>query len=160
MSETFKVIETQEQLDAIIKDRVARAESKAAEKYADYDELKASNEEKDKQIADLSDQIKAQAEKATGSDDKIKELESKVHEYETASVKTRVAHEVGLPYELASKLSGDDEDAIRADAKAMVKFVSKPAAAPLGSSEPDNQNVDPEKAAYKKMLNELNSKGE
>ena len=37
----FKVIETQEQLDAVIKDRITRAEAKAAEKYADYDDLKA-----------------------------------------------------------------------------------------------------------------------
>lgn len=152
----FKVIESQEQLDAIIKDRIARAEKNAAEKYADYDDLKAQLTDKDKQIADLGEQLKVQSEKVTSSDDAIKELQSKVHEYETASVKTRVAHEEGLPYELASKLSGADEDAIRADAKQMAKFISKPPAAPLGSSEPNQSESDPTKAAYRQMLNNIN----
>ena len=38
---TFKTIETQEELDAIIKDRIERVK----EKYADYDQLKSRNEE-------------------------------------------------------------------------------------------------------------------
>lgn len=151
----FKPIETQEQLDAIIQERIARAEKKAAEKYADYDELKTSLTDKDKQIADLSEQLKAQGEKVTGSDEKVKELEAKVHEYETASVKTRVAHEEGLPYELASKLSGNDEDAIRQDAKAMAKFIQKPAQAPIGSNEPTSASDDPVAAAFKSMSQEI-----
>lgn len=154
----FTPIETQEQFDAMVKDRIARAESKAAEKYADYDELKTSVADKDKQIADLSTQLKEQSEKVTGSSDKIKELENKVHDYETASVKTRVAHEEGLPYELASRLAGEDEDAIRKDAKALAKFAAKPAAAPIGSNEPNDVNTDPTKAAYKSMISQL--KGE
>lgn len=158
MSE-FQVIETQEQLDAIIKDRIARAESKAAEKYADYNDLKASITDKDKQIADLSEQLKAQGEKVTGSDEKVKELEAKVRDYETASVKTRVAHEEGLPYELANKLTGDDEDAIRKDAKAMAKFIQKPAAAPIGSGEPSDDGDDSLTAAFKSMSREI-GKGE
>lgn len=157
----FKPIESQEQLDAIIKDRIARAEKNAAEKYADYDDLKAQLTDKDKQIADLGEQLKVQSEKVTSSDDVVKELQSKVHEYETASVKTRVAHEEGLPYELASKLSGDDEDAIRKDAKALVKFIQKPTPAPIGSNEPSNEgSSDPTKAAFKSMLSQINNKGE
>lgn len=71
----FKPIETQEQLDAVIQERIARAEKKAEEKYSDYEDIKASNADKDKQIADLSEQLKAQAEKVTGSDDRVKELD-------------------------------------------------------------------------------------
>lgn len=36
----FTPIETQEQLDALIKERIERAERKAAEQFADYDQLK------------------------------------------------------------------------------------------------------------------------
>ena len=153
----FQVIETQEQLEAIIKDRIGRAERKAAEKYADYDELKSSIEDKDKQIADLSTQLKEQGEKQGETESTIKTLEDKVHEYEQASVKTRIAHEEGLPYELAARLTGEDEDAIRQDAKNMAKFITKPA--PLGSPEPSKGDIDPVDAGLSSMLNQL-SKGE
>ena len=39
----FTPIETQEQFDAMVKDRIARAERAAAEKYSDYDAMKAQN---------------------------------------------------------------------------------------------------------------------
>ena len=150
----FKVIETQEQLDEIIKDRIARAEAKAAEKYADYDKLKAQNDDKDKQIAALSEKLNQQAGKEQEYGDKLKELETKVHEYATAAVKTKIAHEVGLPYELAKKLDGEDEDAIRADAESMAKLI-KPPAAPIGSAEPSAQATNPTDAAFMSMLNSI-----
>lgn len=125
----FTVIETQEQLDKVIGERLKRAEKQAAEKYADYDDLK-------KQNAQLTEQV--QKHKAT-----VDELNAKVHQYETASVKTKVALEIGLPYQMASRLTGDDEKAIRADAEAMVKLIgdNRPTA-PLGSSEPNVKNTE------------------
>ena len=50
---------------------------------------------------------------------------------------------MGLPYQMASRLTGDDEKAIRADAEAMVKLIgnNRPAA-PLGSSEPNVKNTE------------------
>ena len=41
----FTPIETQEQLDKIIGERIARAKQSAAEKYADYEDIKAKNAE-------------------------------------------------------------------------------------------------------------------
>ena len=150
-----KVIETtQEELNKIIQDRVARAEKAAAEKYADYDDLKAQNADKDKQIAALSEKLQQQSDKGTEYDSKIAELTNKVHEYETASVKTRIAHEVGLPYELAKKLEGETEEDIRADAQSMAKLI-KPAAAPIGSAEPSAQAANPTDAAFMQMLNNI-----
>lgn len=153
MSE-FKVIETQEQLDAIIKDRIARAEAKAAEKYADYDKLKADAADKDKQIAALSTKLEEQNGKTSEYDKQIADLTAKVKEYEASSVKTRIAHEVGLPYELAKKLEGDNEEAIRADAESMAKLIKAPAP-PIGSNEPSAQTTDPTDAAFMSMLNSL-----
>lgn len=40
----FEPINTQEELDALIKERIKRAEAKAREDFADYDELKRLNE--------------------------------------------------------------------------------------------------------------------
>lgn len=136
MATEFIPIETQEQLDKVIGERVKRAERQAAEKYADYDEIK-------KQNAQLTAQIQKQAEAISKHDATVADLNAKLHGYETDSVKTRVALEVGLPYQMASRLTGDDEKAIRADAEAMVKLIgtTKPVA-PLGSSEPNVNNSE------------------
>ena len=81
----------------------------------------------------------------------------KLKGYETATVKMKIAHETGIPFELASKLSGDDEEAIRKDAEVMSKFMNKQKEpAPLASTEPplaDNKRI-----AMKNMLKGL--KGE
>lgn len=161
MSE-FKVIETQEQLDAIIGERVARAEKKGEEKalqqYSDYDDLKKQLEEQTAKVEELNSQLTAQTETASTSAKELEDLKAKVHKYETDSVKTRVAHEEGLPYDLAARLSGEDEESIRADAKALVELVgkSKPAA-PIGSPEPVVKGNDRE-SALREMLS--NMKGE
>lgn len=155
---SFTPIDTQEQLDAIIGERVRRAEKKAeekaAEKYADYDDLKGKAEAYEKQIADLGEQIKGGETKLADLTKQNEELAGKVQKYETDSVKTKIALETGLPYQLAGKLSGDDEDAIREDAKRMAEFVAKPAA-PMGALEPDGSNDDPKDTALMNMARQL-----
>lgn len=157
MSE-FKIIETQEQLDAVIGERVRRAEKKAeeraAEKYADYADLKGKADAYEKQIAKLGEQLKDGETKLAESVKQIEELTGKVTRYETDSVKTKIALETGLPYQLAEKLSGDDEETIRADAKRMAEFVAKPAA-PMGALEPDSSNEDPKDTALLNMARQI-----
>jgi len=136
----FQVIETQEQLDKVIGERIKRAERQAAEKaveqFADYEDLK-------KQIASLTEQTQKQAEIINGNKTTVDDLTAKLHQYETASVKTKVALEMGLPYQMASRLAGDDEKAIRADAEAMAKLIGKSQpVAPIGSSEPNVKNTE------------------
>lgn len=137
----FTVIETQEQLEKVIGERIRqiteREERKAAEKYADYDSLKA-------QVAALTDQTARQTETLNGNKATIEELTAKVHTYETASVKTAVALEMGLPYQMASRLTGDTEDAIRADAQSMLELIgTRKPSAPLGSPEPTENSGAP-----------------
>lgn len=135
----FTPIETQEQLDKVIGERIRRAEQKAAEKYADYEDLKTQNAGYVTQISQLQTQLQAQADKAKESEMSIADLTAKVHQYETASVKTKVALEIGLPYQMASRLTGDDEKAIRADAEAMKQLIgAQVGPAPLGSAEPSS----------------------
>jgi chromosome segregation ATPase len=135
----FTPIETQEQLDKVIGERIRRAEQKAAEKYADYEDLKTQNAGYVTQISQLQTQLQAQADKAKESETSIADLTAKVHQYETASVKTKVALEIGLPYQMASRLTGDDEKAIRADAEAMKQLIgAQVGPAPLGSTEPSS----------------------
>ena len=146
MSE-FKVIETQEQLDKVIGERIRRAEEKAAEKYSDYEAIKTQNEEYVKQIAQLQEATK-------GNQGTINELKAQVQNYESSSLKTKIALEIGLPYQMAGRLSGSNEEEIRADAETMAKLIGnqKPVA-PIGSNEPVVTN--PKDAAWSKLVAEL-----
>lgn len=134
MSE-FKVIETQEQLNEVIGERIRRAEEKAAEKYSDYDALKSKNEEYATQLGDLQKQLQEQAEKIEGHNAEVDALNAKVQAYESSSLKTRIALESGLPYKMAERLTGDDEAAIKKDAEMMVKLMGAHNTVPLGSPE-------------------------
>lgn len=132
----FQIIETQEQLDKVIGERIKRAEQKAAEKYADYDEIKSQNAGYVTQIAQLQSQLQAQADQIKTGESTVADLTTKVQQYETASVKTKVALELGLPYQMASRLTGNDEKEIRADAEVMKQLIGAQAQpAPLGSPE-------------------------
>lgn len=53
----------------------------------------------------------------------LNERESRLVQLEISNMKQRVAIEVGLPLAMASRLTGDDEDAIRADANELVKLM-------------------------------------
>ena len=161
MSE-FKPIESQEQFDAIIKERLDRAEKKFEEKYQGY----LSPDEVDAKVADLNKKIEEMGNSLNGANDKAKAdaesiagLEAKVKSYETASVKSRTAHEVGIPYELANKLSGETEEDIRKDAEALKPFVTKVTAPPLRDPEaPDAGSGDPTKDSLKKLVVNLKEK--
>ena len=48
MADEFTPITSQEQLDQVIKGRIERAQAKAVERFADYDEIKAKAAEYDK----------------------------------------------------------------------------------------------------------------
>ena len=146
---TIKAIETQEQLDAIIKDRVERAKESARKElesqYADYDDLKKKAEEsdkadtvKDKRISELEALVKGADAEKEGLTAKIKGL---AHE----KLKVSVAQAVGLPYEMANRLTGDDEEALTADAEKLKSFVGGKSAPLAGydnnKAEPDRRNA-------------------
>lgn len=157
----FEAITTQEQLDGIISDRLKReretAEKKAAEKYGDYDDFQKKVKDYEEKIGTLNGTIEENAKKIAELDKSAGEMQAKIKGYETDSVKMRIAHEKGIPFEMASRLAGDDEEAIRKDAEAMAKFTTKQnARAPLASTEP--AGVDEKRAAMKNMLSGL--KGE
>ena len=132
----FKVINTQEELDALIKDRIERERKSISEKYSDYDELKKRNAEYETQVSKLSEASKSFAADKENYEKQISELSSKIKGYETDSAKTRIALEAGLPFEMAGRLSGSTEEEIRKDAENLARFISKPAAAPVSSNEP------------------------
>lgn len=136
--EEFKPITTQAEFDAAIGERLKRERETLAKKYGDYDDLKTKVGDYEKQIAQMSKAAKESAEKYAGYDKNLAELQAKVKGYETDSVKTRIALEAGLPYTMASRLCGESEEDIRADARSLASLMGagRPEAAPLHTGEP------------------------
>lgn len=124
MSEEFKAIETQEALDAIIKNRLERntksvTDSVTAEVAKKYEGWISPDDAKKS-----ADQIAALTEKLKDSEAKIAELTAKNSAYEISSVKMKIAQETGLPIELAQRLSGTTEEELRKDAESLAKFAA------------------------------------
>ena len=119
MPDEFKPIETQEQLDQVIKGRIERAQAKAAERFADYDELKAKAEEYDR----AKEAAKTELERAN---ERIKALEDAAKERaeadERRSLLDRVSQATGVP---ANLLSGSTEEELTASADAVNAFVEQ-----------------------------------
>ena len=62
----------------------------------------------------------------------VAELNTRCQTYETDALKTRVAHEVGLPFDLAGRLTGSKEEDIRKDAQNLLQLIKpKTPPAPL-----------------------------
>lgn len=137
----FKPINTQEEFDAAISERIKRERETLAKKYEGY-LSPADAAEKEKTAKAAYEELKGKHDKlqkeAESHDKTVQELNAKIKGYETDSVKTRIAHEAGLPYEMASRLTGDTEEAIKKDAETLSKLVKasgSKGAPPLASRE-------------------------
>lgn len=150
---------TQAQLDTIVKERLERAEEKWQKKYSGYyseDDLASKTEELRTQIATLGNSLQEADSKATADadeiskrDQKIADLEAKVQTYETDSAKIRIALEVGIPYELASRLQGTTEEEIKEDALKMLPLVAPKTSMPARN--PNSAEVDGVTAAFQRL---------
>lgn len=133
----FTPITTQEEFDAAIKARLAREK----EKYADYDQLKTRVGELEKENGVLKSAAESSKASAADYDKQIADLQGQVKAFESKDLRLRVAVASGLPIELADRLTGDDEQAIKADAERFASFM-KPAepTPPTKSTEPKLPN--------------------
>ena len=131
---TFKPIETQEQFDELVKDRISRAkESARKELEAEIAELATLKEqmaeatktgaEKDATIEKLKADLEAQNKTAADLTGKIAGLEAEQR-------KVKIAREVGLPYEMASRLTGDTDEDLTKDAESIKALMGTPKTAP------------------------------
>lgn len=137
MAELEKAITTQEELDEVIKDRVARAKDSAAKKYEDW----ISPEDSQKAMADLQKQVEDLQKAVADAEKTIKAKDETIAEgarYKTDLDKTRIAIAAGLDVKYASRLQGDNADAWKKDAEDLAKDFAaarKAAPVPIGSSE-------------------------
>lgn len=155
----FTPITTQEQLDQIIGQRVERAKSSTLKEFQsseEYTGMVSRLADQDKQISDMTRAAEELAKKYEGYDKTLADLQGKVKAYETRSVKSRIAHEVGIPYELIDRLNGETEEDIKADAESLKKLVTPQRPAPMRDPEPAG-NGDTTKAAFRQLAHSLNN---
>ena len=147
--EGFKPIETQEELDNIIKDRLKRERETTQKRFEGW----ISPEDHQKALDDANKAFDDFKKAHEGDEQTIKDLTAKNQAYETASLKSRIAHEVGLSYEWISRIGGTDEKSIREDAESLKKLVGN-GAQPIPTKNPEaGESYDAGKAALRSVLN-------
>lgn len=137
---SFTPPSSQEELDRIIGERLARERAK----FDDYDDLKA----KAQKFDEVEAQNKTEAERLA---DELAKATERAQSLETQAVRARVAAETGLPLEL---ITGSTEEDCRAQAEAAKKILDerKPSGwgrqvgasngAPAVSSDPIRKLID------------------
>lgn len=152
----FKTIETQEQFDAAIGERLKREGEKIRKEYEGF--LSPDDVTK-KYEGYLSPDAVKEKYKGYLSPDEVAKKDAQIKGYESHSAKTRIAHELGLSYDAVDFLKGDDEESIRKSAETLKALVGNKQAPPLANPEghPNKDNGD---AALKAMLKNINGKGE
>lgn len=145
---------TQEELNKIVSERVKRAQAKT-------EELEHRVKELEEERAGLLSTIEANNQLLIEKDDLISakesefaELQKVSDEYKAAQLKAQIAVRNGLPYDLAERLQGSDEESLQADAERLSAFVKqKQVIAPMKSNEPE---VDSRTASMRQVLQQLN----
>ena len=118
-------------------------------------EKSQNKEEAQKQIAELTQSLSAFKEEKEGFNQTLAERDAKIKEYELSSVKTQIAHELGLSFEAVSFIQGANEDEIRKSAESLKGLVGVKSA-PLANSEPVITSDDATRdVALRSMLREM-----
>lgn len=133
MSE-FTPIQTQEEFDEAIKERLARKDKEAAEKYKEYmspdkvAELKADYERK---INEASESVKDFEAKLKEKDETVSQLTKRAESAETNLLKNEIAYKNNLPLEMASRLVGNTAEELTKDAETLAGFMAPKGTPPL-----------------------------
>lgn len=113
--DSFKPITTPEELSAFLGDRVARAEKKATEKFADYDELKS----KAAQLDQLQEATKTEAQKAA---ERLAKLEERAAAAELSALRSKIQARHSISDDDADLfLTGTDEATLTKQAKRLAE---------------------------------------
>ena len=141
---------TQEEVNALV--GKARQEGKEAGKkefegWISPDELKT-------KLGALTDQVNTLTGEKETLQTQLTEKNSIIAKYETDSVKTKVARELGLSYEAIEFLKGDTEESIRQSAESLKEIVGKAYTPPAFNPDPSPKG-DPNSAAWSKMAKDL-----
>jgi hypothetical protein len=129
MAEEFIPINTQEEFDAAVE-----------KAYGD--------------VKGLQGQITTLTGERDGHAATIANLQKELGGYKTAELKGRIAKETGIPLDMASRLTGEDEKALREDAKSLAEQLrAHKGTAPLADPEPKNEEGN--RAGLRAMLRRM-----
>ena len=137
MSE-FTPITTQEEFDKAIQKRLAQKEREMTESFKEYmspSDVKELRAECERKIKDAQDAVKVVEEKLKAKDLAVSEITKRAEVAEGSLLKNKIAYENKLPLELASRLIGDTEDELKADAEKLASLVRPSSAPPLKSTD-------------------------
>lgn len=125
----FTPINTQEEFDAAV-----------AARYGD--------------VANLQQQIQTLTGERDTHANTIANLQKEISGYKTAELKQRIAKEKGIPLDMASRLSGETEKDLRADADTMAGML-RAYKGPAPLADPGRKDPDGKNASMSAMLSEL-----
>lgn len=154
----FTPIETQEDFDKAIQKRLAQKDRELAEQYKDYlspDKANALKDEYEKKLADINESLTKANETIKSHDQIVSELTTRATKAEADLLKSRIAHESGVPFELAGRLVGSNEEELKADAQQFASFLAPRQAPPLSTGETGSGNNA--NAGLAKMLKDINA---
>lgn len=148
----FEPITTQEDFDKAIAERINRAKDQTRKEFDGWlspDDVKAQTEKLTSENATMAATIQTQIADIETLKGEAEKTKQQIAKYETDSVKTRVANELGLSIESLEFIGGGTEDEIRASAQALKKLVGTQAPPRFN---PDKGTDNP----FKQMLTGLN----
>src|SRR5690625_103970 len=116
-----------------------------------FNELNTEKKNLEQQLSGLQETLESNKEKLDG----ISDLEQQIESYKLKDLKTNIAIQANIPLDLASRLSGETEEEIKADAEKFDRELNKKQALPLKQTEPPVENKT---AGLNRMLDNLTKK--
>lgn len=151
----FKPINSQEEFDERIKERIERAEKKARDEFkgwASPEDLKTLAEKQSAEISKLNEAHSEELKKYAGYDEKFASQATRIHELEVGALKTRIANEKKLPWDAIDFLQGEDEKTISESADKLSRLSAHSIAFTRNTEE---RTVDAKTQAFRQMLDTL-----
>lgn len=154
---SFEIIETQEQLDAVLSKRLERERRTIEERYADYDALRSAAADHDAKVQELNTLLAEANEKAREHAETISGLNAKLGEYETNSEKMRIADELGVPQQIAATVKYENAEKFREDLGRIAEAMSAQKHYYAPRKNPgDDTGGNGKTEAFRGMLKDLN----
>ena len=146
----FEPITSQDQLNAVIGNRLQRERESLAKQYEGFDGFKEKAEAYDKDIAERNAKI-------SDLTAQLAERDGQIEAFKISSTKRTAAEKYGIPSAFADRISGTTEKEIMTDAEGMSKFFK--AQQPSYPTRSHTEQADVAKDGYADLARRLVQKG-
>ena len=145
----FKPINSQEEFDKAIAERLGRIKKQYEEKYSDYESLKDIQSKYDalstehsstsKQLETMSSQYSELKNSVDKFKQDIADRDAAIETFKKNEMRIKAARTARIPLELAEKINGSTEEEMMEDAKFLSSFLGKKGGEPFYSNEPSGE---------------------